>query len=89
MLWVLEDNHEAQQAYKRLGFIPTGQRQALPDETDRFALAWIDISTGEFLTEMILGVPRGARRMWRDTCDNPLIVGGVVGTIVAKVVPKI
>jgi ribosomal protein S18 acetylase RimI-like enzyme len=31
MLWVLEDNHEAQRAYEALGFEPTGERQPLPD----------------------------------------------------------
>lgn len=36
MLWVLEDNHDAQDAYKRLGFVLTGQRQALLSEADRF-----------------------------------------------------
>lgn len=31
LLWVLEDNEEAQSAYARLGFEPTGERQQLPD----------------------------------------------------------
>ena len=31
LLWVLEDNHEAQRAYEALGFEPTGERQFLPD----------------------------------------------------------
>ena len=30
-LWVLEDNHVAREAYLRLGFRPTGERQRLPD----------------------------------------------------------
>jgi hypothetical protein len=30
MLWVLEDNHDAQRAFKALGFDPTGERQYLP-----------------------------------------------------------
>jgi GNAT superfamily N-acetyltransferase len=30
-LWVLEHNHVARQAYARLGFRPTGERQDLPD----------------------------------------------------------
>ena len=30
MLWVLEDNHDAQRAYQALGFEPTGERQFLP-----------------------------------------------------------
>jgi ribosomal protein S18 acetylase RimI-like enzyme len=30
LLWVLEDNHDAQRAYEALGFEPTGQRQFLP-----------------------------------------------------------
>jgi GNAT superfamily N-acetyltransferase len=30
MLWVLEDNHDAQHAYQALGFEPTGERQFLP-----------------------------------------------------------
>jgi ribosomal protein S18 acetylase RimI-like enzyme len=30
LLWVLEDNHDAQRAYETLGFEPTGQRQFLP-----------------------------------------------------------
>jgi ribosomal protein S18 acetylase RimI-like enzyme len=30
MLWVLEDNHDAQRAYEALGFQPTGERQFLP-----------------------------------------------------------
>jgi ribosomal protein S18 acetylase RimI-like enzyme len=30
MLWVLEDNHDAQNAYWALGFEPTGERQFLP-----------------------------------------------------------
>jgi ribosomal protein S18 acetylase RimI-like enzyme len=35
VLWVLEDNHDAQQVYERLGFVETGERQPLPDETGR------------------------------------------------------
>jgi ribosomal protein S18 acetylase RimI-like enzyme len=31
MLWVLEDNYDAQRAYGALGFRPTGERQFLPD----------------------------------------------------------
>lgn len=38
MLWVLEDNHDAQQVYERLGFQSTGERQRLPDETGRYEL---------------------------------------------------
>ncbi len=30
LLWVLEDNHDAQRAYEALGFEPTGERQYLP-----------------------------------------------------------
>jgi ribosomal protein S18 acetylase RimI-like enzyme len=30
MLWVLEDNQDAQRAYETLGFVPTGERQFLP-----------------------------------------------------------
>jgi GNAT superfamily N-acetyltransferase len=30
MLWVLEDNHDAQRAYQVLGFESTGDRQYLP-----------------------------------------------------------
>jgi GNAT superfamily N-acetyltransferase len=30
MLWVLEDNHDARNAYEALGFEPTGERQYLP-----------------------------------------------------------
>jgi ribosomal protein S18 acetylase RimI-like enzyme len=30
MLWVLEDNHDAQNAYRALGFESTGERQFLP-----------------------------------------------------------
>ena len=30
MLWVLEDNHDAQRAYQALGFESTGDRQYLP-----------------------------------------------------------
>jgi ribosomal protein S18 acetylase RimI-like enzyme len=30
LLWVLEDNHDAQRAYQALGFEPTGERQFLP-----------------------------------------------------------
>jgi GNAT superfamily N-acetyltransferase len=30
MLWVLEDNYDAQRAYEALGFHPTGERQFLP-----------------------------------------------------------
>jgi ribosomal protein S18 acetylase RimI-like enzyme len=30
MLWVLEDNYNAQRAYEALGFVPTGERQFLP-----------------------------------------------------------
>jgi ribosomal protein S18 acetylase RimI-like enzyme len=29
LLWVLEDNHDAQRAYEALGFEPTGERQFL------------------------------------------------------------
>ena len=28
-LWVLEHNHDAQRAYTRLGFVPTGERQRM------------------------------------------------------------
>jgi GNAT superfamily N-acetyltransferase len=35
-LWVLENNHAARQAYARLGFQPTGERQHLSD--DRYEL---------------------------------------------------
>ena len=31
LLWVLEDNHDAQRAYDALGFEPTGERQFLSD----------------------------------------------------------
>jgi ribosomal protein S18 acetylase RimI-like enzyme len=30
MLWVLDDNHDAQRAFQALGFEPTGERQYLP-----------------------------------------------------------
>jgi ribosomal protein S18 acetylase RimI-like enzyme len=30
LLWVLEDNHDAQRAYDAVGFEPTGERQFLP-----------------------------------------------------------
>jgi ribosomal protein S18 acetylase RimI-like enzyme len=30
LLWVLENNHDAQRAYETLGFKPTGERQFLP-----------------------------------------------------------
>jgi RimJ/RimL family protein N-acetyltransferase len=30
MLWVLEDNHDAQRAYQVIGFESTGDRQYLP-----------------------------------------------------------
>jgi ribosomal protein S18 acetylase RimI-like enzyme len=30
MLWVFEDNHEAQRAYRALGFEPTGEREFFP-----------------------------------------------------------
>jgi RimJ/RimL family protein N-acetyltransferase len=30
-LWVLEKNCAARRAYARLGFVPTGERQRLPD----------------------------------------------------------
>jgi ribosomal protein S18 acetylase RimI-like enzyme len=30
LLWVLEDNHDAQRAYEALGFHPTGEQQFLP-----------------------------------------------------------
>jgi ribosomal protein S18 acetylase RimI-like enzyme len=30
LLWVLEDNYDAQRAYQALGFEPTGERQYLP-----------------------------------------------------------
>jgi hypothetical protein len=42
-----------------------------------------EITAGEFAVEMLAGLPRGVGRMWRDTCDHPFIVGGVVATIVA------
>jgi ribosomal protein S18 acetylase RimI-like enzyme len=29
VLWVVENNHEARRAYRRLGFVPTGERQRL------------------------------------------------------------
>ena len=29
MLWVMEDNHDAQRAHEALGFEPTGDRQFL------------------------------------------------------------
>jgi ribosomal protein S18 acetylase RimI-like enzyme len=31
LLWVLDDNHDAQRVYETLGFQPTGERQFLPD----------------------------------------------------------
>jgi ribosomal protein S18 acetylase RimI-like enzyme len=37
-LWVLETNIEARQAYKRLGFELTGERQPLPGPGDRYEL---------------------------------------------------
>jgi ribosomal protein S18 acetylase RimI-like enzyme len=37
-LWVLETNFEARQAYKRLGFELTGERQPLPGPRDRYEL---------------------------------------------------
>jgi ribosomal protein S18 acetylase RimI-like enzyme len=30
LLWVLEDNHDAQRAYEAIGFKPTGERQFIP-----------------------------------------------------------
>ena len=39
LLWVLEDNHDAQRAYETLGFEPTGERQYLPD-LGRFERRW-------------------------------------------------
>jgi ribosomal protein S18 acetylase RimI-like enzyme len=43
LLWVLEDNYDAQLAYKALGFEPTGERQFLP-------------TLGRFERRMSLGV---------------------------------
>lgn len=37
-LWVLETNHDARLAYKRLGFESTGERQRLPGPADRYEL---------------------------------------------------
>jgi ribosomal protein S18 acetylase RimI-like enzyme len=31
LLWVMEDNHDAQRAYETVGFEPTGESQFLPD----------------------------------------------------------
>ena len=36
VLWVLEDNDDAREVYRRLGFAWTGIRQALLSEADRF-----------------------------------------------------
>jgi ribosomal protein S18 acetylase RimI-like enzyme len=43
MLWVLEDNHDAETAYRALGFKPTGERQFLP-------------AVGRFELRLMLGV---------------------------------
>jgi ribosomal protein S18 acetylase RimI-like enzyme len=45
MLWVLEENHDAQRAYEALGFEPTGDRQFLP-------------SLGRFERRLRLGIRR-------------------------------
>jgi ribosomal protein S18 acetylase RimI-like enzyme len=45
MLWVLEENHTAQRAYKALGFEPTGERQFLP-------------AFGQFEQRLTLGIRR-------------------------------
>jgi ribosomal protein S18 acetylase RimI-like enzyme len=45
MLWVLEDNYDAQQAYEALGFQPTGERQFLP-------------AFGQFERRLRLGIKR-------------------------------
>jgi predicted GNAT family acetyltransferase len=44
MLWVLEDNHDAENAYRALGFEPTGERQFLP-------------AFGRFERRLRLGIP--------------------------------
>ena len=38
LLWVLEDNDEARQAYRRLGFVPSGERQRLADDRHELRL---------------------------------------------------
>jgi hypothetical protein len=35
LLWVLDHNGEAREAYERLGFEPTGERQLLTDSSGR------------------------------------------------------
>jgi ribosomal protein S18 acetylase RimI-like enzyme len=45
MLWVLEDNHDAQRAYEALGFEFTGERQFLP-------------AAGQFERRLRLGIRR-------------------------------
>jgi ribosomal protein S18 acetylase RimI-like enzyme len=50
LLWVMEDNHDAQRAYETLGFQPTGERQFLPDFgrfERRFRLRIVNHSAGQ------------------------------------------
>jgi len=47
------------------------------------------INGWEFAAEMLLGLPRGVRQMGMDARDNPLVVGGTIGSIIVltKVLP--
>ena len=63
LLWVLEDNHDAQCAYKALGFEPTGERQLL-EEFGRFELRLClrirDLPEAEAITLLTRGNQRSS-----------------------------
>lgn len=66
---------------QRLNAVEESRRQR--DAEIEQVTSYHEITAGEFIVEMLTGLPRGAGRMWHDTRQHPIIVGGVVASIVA------